>query len=143
MTFFLVRFPKGESDVVVRSKFLMLLAAVVLAGCSSMSQVMLGEDGTFSLSATGRSTQNASEVLTDLYQEANKFCNERGMVVEVVNKAVKASRAARDLGVRIGVGGGSRSFSRGFGCGIGLSLPLFEGDAPEVEMVFRCTNYKK
>ena len=121
-----------------QTKFAVMLATVVLAGCSSMSQVMPGSDGTFSLNATGRSTQNASEVLTDLYKEAEKICTERGMAVDVVKKEVLAGRAGRDPGVRIDVGGGSGSFSSGFGGGIGFSIPVFDGDAPQAEMVFRC-----
>lgn len=65
------------------------------------------------ISATGRSTQNASEVLTDLSKEAERFCVDRGMAVEVVKKDVMVGRVGSDPGVRIGSGG----FSSGFGGG--------------------------
>lgn len=120
-----------------------MLAAIVLVGCSSMSEVMPGADGTFSVSTTGRSTQTPFEVLTDLYKVAEKFCGERGMAVEVIKKDIKAGRAGSDPDVRIGVGGGSGKFSSGFGGGIGFSIPVFDGEAPQADMVFRCIDVNK
>lgn len=49
--------------------------------------------------------QNASEVLTDPYKVAEKFCAQRGTGIEIVKQDVLAARVYSDPRFHIGVGG--------------------------------------
>ncbi len=74
----------------MKSKVLFSGVVMVLAGCASSGVIPTGAD-TFMVSKTsaGGVFVSGSSVKADLYIEANKFCSDRGQVVETVDASSK------------------------------------------------------